>query len=74
MQNSNAFPPTGLPADTASVVLLGRVWRQDVAGPALAAVRGGELVDLEVTRNAPGLTLGPVQALLKHLRLQRLQI
>jgi fumarylacetoacetate (FAA) hydrolase family protein len=46
MQNSNAFTPTGLPADAADAVLVGRVWRPDVGGPAPVAVRGGELVDL----------------------------
>jgi fumarylacetoacetate (FAA) hydrolase family protein len=46
MQDNHASMPPGLPADAASAVLVGRVWRPDVAGPALVAVRGGELVDL----------------------------
>jgi len=46
MQDSNAFPPMGLPTDAASAVLVGRAWRPDVGAPALVAVRGGELVDL----------------------------
>jgi len=46
MQTPHAFPLTGMPADSASAVLLGRAWRPDVAGPALVTVRGGELVDL----------------------------
>jgi fumarylacetoacetate (FAA) hydrolase family protein len=35
-----------LPADADRALLLGRVWRSDTAGPALVAVRHGELVDL----------------------------
>ncbi len=35
-----------LPADAERALLLGRVWRPDVAGPALVTVRHGELVDL----------------------------
>jgi len=35
-----------LPADADHALLLGRVWRTDTAGPALVAVRHGELVDL----------------------------
>ena len=46
MQNSNASIPIGLPADAADAVLVGRVWRPEVAGPALVAVRGADLVDL----------------------------
>ncbi|MEO6276484.1 fumarylacetoacetate hydrolase family protein [Roseateles sp.] len=83
MQNSNAFTPMGLPADAAGAVLVGRAWRPDIAGPALVAVRDGELVDLsthaatfaelldrpdllDVARNAPGQTLGAVQAVLAN--------
>ncbi|MFG6432181.1 fumarylacetoacetate hydrolase family protein [Roseateles sp. LYH14W] len=46
MQPSNAPTPSGLPADAADALLVGRVWRPDIGGPALVAVRGGELVDL----------------------------
>ncbi len=46
MQISPASLPTGLPVDAASAVLVGRVWRLDVDGPALVTVRDGELVDL----------------------------
>ncbi len=46
MQNSHASLPTGLPVDAASAVLVGRVWRPEVGGPALVTVRDGELVDL----------------------------
>ena len=83
MQNSTASIPIGLPADAADAVLVGRVWRPEVAGPALVAVRGADLVDLsahawtfaelldrpdlvEVARNAPGPSLGPVQAVLAN--------
>lgn len=43
-QNRNTHP--GLPADADRALLLGRVWRTDTGGPALVAVRRGELVDL----------------------------
>jgi fumarylacetoacetate (FAA) hydrolase family protein len=46
MHDSHASTPTGLPTDSASAVLIGRVWRPDVAGPGLVAVRGDDLVDL----------------------------
>jgi fumarylacetoacetate (FAA) hydrolase family protein len=39
-------PAPGLPADASDALLLGRVWRADTAGPALVAVRDGQLVDL----------------------------
>jgi len=39
-------PASFLPADADRALLLGRVWRPDTAGPALVAVRHGELVDL----------------------------
>ncbi len=35
-----------LPDDAAGAALAGRVWRPDAAGPSVAAVRGGELVDI----------------------------
>lgn len=37
---------TVLPHDAAKAVLVGRVWRPEVAGPSVAAVRGGNLVDV----------------------------
>lgn len=43
------MPPTHdtlLPADADRALLLGRVWRTDTDGPALVAVRRGELVDV----------------------------
>jgi fumarylacetoacetate (FAA) hydrolase family protein len=42
-----------LPADAARATLAGRVWRPDVAGPAVVAVRDGALVD--VSRTFPTL-------------------
>jgi fumarylacetoacetate (FAA) hydrolase family protein len=42
-----------LPEDAARAALAGRVWRPDVAGPAVVAVRDGALVD--VTRSFPTL-------------------
>ncbi len=35
-----------LPEDAGEAVLAGRVWRPDVAGPSVVAVRDGELVDI----------------------------
>jgi len=35
-----------LPADHNAAILVGRVWRPDVAGPAVVALRGVELVDI----------------------------
>jgi fumarylacetoacetate (FAA) hydrolase family protein len=42
---SNALQPV-LPPDAASAALAGRVWRPDVGGPSVVAVRGAELVDI----------------------------
>lgn len=39
-------PQTTLPTDAGSATLAGRVWRPDVAGPAVVTLRGGELVDV----------------------------
>lgn len=35
-----------LPDDAARAALVGRIWRPDVGGPAVVAVRGGDLVDI----------------------------
>jgi fumarylacetoacetate (FAA) hydrolase family protein len=35
-----------LPEDAASAALAGRVWRPDLAGPSIVAIRGGELFDI----------------------------
>jgi fumarylacetoacetate (FAA) hydrolase family protein len=35
-----------LPEDAAEAALAGRVWRPDVGGPSVVAVRGGDLVDI----------------------------
>jgi fumarylacetoacetate (FAA) hydrolase family protein len=35
-----------LPHDSTNAVLVGRVWRPEVGGPAVVAVRGGELFDI----------------------------
>jgi fumarylacetoacetate (FAA) hydrolase family protein len=43
-----------LPIDAAEAVLVGRVWRPDVAGPSVAVVRGDELVD--ITRSSPTIS------------------
>ena len=38
-----------LPDDAAQAALVGRIWRPDVGGPAVVAVRGGDLVDISAT-------------------------
>jgi fumarylacetoacetate (FAA) hydrolase family protein len=38
-----------LPEDHARAVLVGRVWRPDVGGPAVVVVRDGELIDISTT-------------------------
>jgi fumarylacetoacetate (FAA) hydrolase family protein len=38
-----------LPTDGTSAALAGRIWRSDVGGPAVVAVRGGELFDISTT-------------------------
>ncbi len=40
-----------LPDDAANATLVGRVWRPDVAGPSVVAIRNGSLID--VTRQFP---------------------
>ena len=35
-----------LPDDAATATLVGRVWRPDLGGPSVVAVRGSELVDI----------------------------
>ncbi len=38
-----------LPEDAATAALAGRVWRPDVAGPSVVALRDGELIDITAT-------------------------
>jgi fumarylacetoacetate (FAA) hydrolase family protein len=38
-----------LPSDATDAVLAGRVWRPDVGGPSVVAVRGGDLVDVSTS-------------------------
>jgi fumarylacetoacetate (FAA) hydrolase family protein len=57
---------TTLPRDAADAVLAGRVWRPDVSGPSVVALRGGDLVD--VSSSFPTMrdlceTPGPAAAL-----------
>ena len=40
-----------LPADASAAALAGRVWRPDVGGPAVVALREGQIVD--ITRSSP---------------------
>ncbi|HEY8878890.1 MAG TPA: fumarylacetoacetate hydrolase family protein [Roseateles sp.] len=54
-----------LPTDAERALLLGRIWRSDTGGPALVAVRHGELVDL--SRHASTMS-----ELLDHTELLRL--
>ncbi|PZN97043.1 MAG: fumarylacetoacetate hydrolase [Hyphomicrobiales bacterium] len=51
MSRFSLTPDQTLPKDAAEAALLGRVWRPDVAGPAIVTLRGDALVD--VTRAFP---------------------
>ena len=46
MKPLSLTPQTTLPHDAASAALLGRVWRPDVAGPAVVTLRDGDLIDI----------------------------
>ena len=46
MPTLSLSPHSTLPADHASAVLLGRVWRPDRGGPAVVTLRGEDLVDV----------------------------
>ncbi|MCE4553086.1 fumarylacetoacetate hydrolase family protein [Pelomonas cellulosilytica] len=46
MSDRTSLPLSALPADRESAVLVGRVWRHDIAGPVPVAVRGDDLIDL----------------------------
>lgn len=46
MPNLSLTPEQTLPKDAAGAALLGRVWRPDVAGPAVVTLRDGVLVDV----------------------------
>jgi fumarylacetoacetate (FAA) hydrolase family protein len=70
-----------LPTDASTAVLVGRVWRPDVAGPAVVVVRGDELIDITATVptmrdlcelpdpqgvvDLPGESLGPLAQVLR---------
>lgn len=42
-------PSATLPQDAANALLAGRLWRPDVAGPSVVAVRGNDLVDVSAS-------------------------
>jgi fumarylacetoacetate (FAA) hydrolase family protein len=42
-------PSFALPDDAAGALLVGRVWRPDVGGPAVVAIRNGEVFDISQT-------------------------
>jgi fumarylacetoacetate (FAA) hydrolase family protein len=46
MPRLSLTPDQTLPKDAASATLLGRVWRPDVAGPAVVTLRDGMLIDV----------------------------
>jgi len=46
MPRLSLTPDQTLPKDAAAAALLGRVWRPDVAGPAIVTLRGDRLVDI----------------------------
>jgi fumarylacetoacetate (FAA) hydrolase family protein len=47
--NLDASTRFALPEDHETAVLVGRVWRSDVAGPSVVVVRGAEVVDISAT-------------------------
>jgi fumarylacetoacetate (FAA) hydrolase family protein len=71
---------SALPDDHAAATLAGRVWRPDVAGPSVVAIRHGEAIDITATmrdlceqpdpaaalRAATGESLGPVSDILAN--------
>ena len=62
----NLSPDTTLPADAYTGTLAGRIWRPDVAGPSVVAIRGAGVFD--VSRQFPTMrdlceTLDPAKAL-----------
>ena len=46
LDSSSGF---ALPDDHERAVLVGRVWRTDVGGPSVVAVRGAEVIDISAT-------------------------
>ena len=46
MKPLSLTPQTTLPHDVAGAALLGRVWRPDVAGPAVVTLRDGNVIDI----------------------------
>lgn len=42
-------PSLTLPADAADASLAGRVWRPDLGGPSVVAVRGGDVIDISTS-------------------------
>ncbi len=60
-------PRFALPDDHERAALVGRVWRPDVAGPSVVAVRGVELVDISAaTPTMRDLCEAPLPAALAH--------
>ena len=49
MPTLSLTPASTLPADAARATLAGRVWRPDLAGPSVVAVRGDEVIDVTRT-------------------------
>ncbi len=72
-----------LPEDAPKAALAGRVWRPDIGGPSVVAIRNDDVVDItgtaatmrdlcempdaaKITREAPGQSLGPLDAILAN--------
>ena len=49
MTNPNDIARAALPVDAASATLAGRVWRPDLNGPSVVAIRDGQVFDISAT-------------------------
>lgn len=47
--NDHLKPETVLPVDHDTAALAGRIWRPEIEGPSVAAIRGNEVIDISAT-------------------------
>jgi fumarylacetoacetate (FAA) hydrolase family protein len=83
MTQSPSLSRSALPDDAAGAALAGRVWRPEVGGPSVVAIRSNAVFDISASfatmrdlceaaepatelRNAPGVAIGSVDALLAN--------